>query len=120
MLCAIVGADVTEAVAVETGAAFATVDTGSAGGASLAAVAGLGAGASAAMNVGDVKVLILVSASAAKTATTTIMQAIMTRIVRVIHATPSVKQTEPVLHAAHTHRYAVCARTGDRGQRASR
>jgi hypothetical protein len=100
----IVGTDVTEAVAVETGATLATVETGSAGGGGLEAVGGLEAGASAATDVGGFKMLIRVSATAAKTAATTIVQAIMMRIgpLRVIHAALSINQAEAVLHAPHT------------------
>ena len=80
MLSGLAGADVTEAVAAETGSTFAIVDTGSAGGAGLGAMAGLGAGAFAATDVGGFKRSILVSRTAANAVTRTIMQATMMRI----------------------------------------
>jgi hypothetical protein len=55
MFSVIAGADVGEPAAVETGATFATVDTGSAGGGGFGAIAGLGAGVLAATDVGGLK-----------------------------------------------------------------
>jgi hypothetical protein len=80
VLSGIVGADITEPLGVEAGSTLATVDTGSAGGAGLGAIAGLEAGALAATDDGGAKVLVLMSAMPAKIVTTTIMHATMMRI----------------------------------------
>jgi hypothetical protein len=96
-LSGIAGAETDAASALEIGAAFPTVDTGSAGGTSLEGVAGLDGGASAATEVGGVKKFILVSATAAKTESTTMAQATTKRIPTSGPLIPQFKASGPAL-----------------------
>jgi hypothetical protein len=96
-LSGIAGAETDAAAELEIGAAFATVDTGSAGGTSLEGFAGLDGGALAATDVGGVKRFILVSTAAAKTESTTMAQATTKRIPTSGPLIPQFKASESAL-----------------------